>query len=262
MEISAYEQERLNNIVRNNEVLASLGLLEPGLLLADEVRTPPPVRAKRERHAAEATQNSNPTRGLRPKRSTPTPSGCNAAEQPRRRSKREEKSDAGLGGKDGGFATPKRGAVFKETKRPHAARARPELSLEEMAALADHLGATGWLEMLERDFLREPETYTRFWRSPANEAQVQAVMSKLIALASGEGVRHPTAKKAPPFMQGEPLTLEHDLAALLEQADEWTRRWGPDMCNGWSLSQPLKRMNAFQTFITGGFDMAAHLEPC
>lgn len=239
-----YELEREANIKRNHEKLVQLGLAPAAR--AECLSTPPALARKRVvREAEHAAERRCSPRLLELQQEEP------------RRSYRPARAASGQENDD--FATP--GA--SPAKKPKARRGRgsqPELSNEELRALGARFGSTEWLVEIEERFLRDPVASRSFFNAQS-DANVQTVMRQLHKMASGDGIPHPRNKDAPPFLAGKALTVEHEVGALLLDADDWLDEWGRDLSNGWLLKHPLKKLLAFQQFLSDGHrNLAAHLE--
>lgn len=255
-EMSDYERARLENIARNEAVLGSLGLLKAKAPAELMLSTPPLVRKRArdpDQHAAAERRCSPRLLELQ----------AEEAASPRRSTRVGRDTRIASGQENDGFASPTASAARKEKRRHMGARAgrrgaAPELSNEELRALGERFGPTEWLVEME-SFLRDHSKSHTFFNAQSEE-NVRSVMRQLHKLASGNGVAHPRAS-APPFMDGDALTLEHNAGALVCAAHEWLDKWGRDLSNGWLLTHPLKKLQAFQQYLRDGHrNMAAHLE--
>ena len=131
-------------------------------------------------------------------------------------------------------------------------RRRKEWTFELASLPEETLAKLRKVDLLEgmRAFLETDKWHCEWFDRPASETNVSRVMRQLERLASGEGVQHPRSRrKGSCFMEGEALTLAHDMEQLYQEAWNFTDVHGRDLGNGWLLHHPIKKCYAFQQHL-------------
>jgi hypothetical protein len=208
---SNYELLRLQRIQRNNDRLASLGLLDKRPLKSSQaIRTPP-------KKAARKIVSPSPKRVSRRLRNQPAPSSSALFDDPPR-------------------------IQPKAVRRPRriVEELTSSLTTEQKERISSKLANEDFLDKLQ-DFLLDVDKV-----SSANASRVIRAMTKL---SSGQGVRAPQWPEDCYFLRGQKVGLTADVSELIERGRECEEEWGPDLGNGWLYNHPLRKLAMFQSYL-------------
>ena len=74
---------------------------------------------------------------------------------------------------------------------------------------------------------------------------------------SGEGVTYAYWPDGVVFRKGEPVTMQSDISAIIEDARDYEDQYGEDRGHGWLLNHPLRKLLFYQHYL----DTKARLAP-
>mmetsp|Transcript_10545 Transcript_10545/g.23367 ORF Transcript_10545/g.23367 Transcript_10545/m.23367 type:complete len:247 (+) Transcript_10545:132-872(+) len=238
-QVSPYEQARLDKIKRNNERLASLGLLD----------------AKKRVRASVARKQpqppSTPKRTLRKTRAAATSAVTPSPARSSRRLKRKPVQFEPLLDDDESIRIVRK--KFKEVKRKTKTNtsgfkcdipnvSSSPLTVKEKAVIG---------KKMEGDFLEKFEDYVTNVDTLSDQNR-RNVLRQITKLATGEGIRYESKAYGWPddcyFIKGTKVGPTDDILKLMDIGRECEDEWGRDHGNGWLLSHPLKKLYMFQQY--------------
>ena len=74
---------------------------------------------------------------------------------------------------------------------------------------------------------------------------------------SGEGVTYAYWPDGVVFRKGEPVTMQSDISAIIDDARDYEDQYGEDRGHGWLLNHPLRKLLFYQHYL----DTKARLAP-
>eukprot|EP00584_Thalassiosira_punctigera_P009916 CAMPEP_0172534772 /NCGR_PEP_ID=MMETSP1067-20121228/7025_1 /TAXON_ID=265564 ORGANISM="Thalassiosira punctigera, Strain Tpunct2005C2" /NCGR_SAMPLE_ID=MMETSP1067 /ASSEMBLY_ACC=CAM_ASM_000444 /LENGTH=244 /DNA_ID=CAMNT_0013319605 /DNA_START=79 /DNA_END=813 /DNA_ORIENTATION=- len=235
--LSPYEQARLDKIKRNQERLASLGLVDA---------------KKRVRSAARGQRRQPVTprkRTLRKKRAiTPSPPRSS------RRLKRKPVQYTPLMDDDEALreARKKFKVVKKMIKTTTSSNFRCEIPTDVWSSPLTVAQKALIGKKMEGDFLGKFEDYVTEVDT-LSEQNRRNVLRQITKLAMGEGIRYESKAYGWPegcyFLKGTKVCPTNDVLKLIEIGQQCEDEWGRDHGNGWLLSHPLKKLYQFQQYL-------------
>ena len=92
---------------------------------------------------------------------------------------------------------------------------------------------------------------------PVSEQNRRSVMRQVRKLVSGEGVTYAYWPDGVVFRKGEPVTMQSDISAIIEDARDYEDQYGEDRGHGWLLNHPLRKLLFYQHYL----DTKARLAP-
>ena len=216
---SSYELLRIQRIQRNNERLASLGLLDkPKFKPSKFAKTPPKKAAKK----------------------IVSPS-------PRRVSKRLQNQPAP------DDLVPPTTDVSHSTYIDQtiiSRRPRPRRIVEQLTptTLTPEQKAIITKKIPEKDFLDKLQDYL-LNVDQISSANLTRVLRSMVKLSSGQGVRAPHWPDDCYFLRGENVGPAADVEELIERGRDCEEEWGRDRGNGWLYNHPLRKLALFQSYL-------------
>ena len=81
-----------------------------------------------------------------------------------------------------------------------------------------------------------------------SSTNTQRVMRQVKLMVSGRGIVNPNDHRGV-FMENRKLHVDDDVSELLNIADDFFEKYGPDYGNGWLVTQPLKKLANFQNYL-------------
>ena len=113
----------------------------------------------------------------------------------------------------------------------------------------------------QRAALPEGFTMDAFIESPVikelSEQNRRSVIRQVRKLVSGEGVTYSYWPDNVVFRKGEPVTMQSDISAIIEDARDYEDQYGEDRGHGWLLNHPLRKLLFYQHYL----DTKARLAP-
>ena len=206
---STYELLRIKRIERNNERLASLGLLNKPKFKS--AKTPP-------KKAVKKIVSPSPRRVSKRLQNQPAPNVQPIEDVP-------------------------------QIDRTIAHRPRPRRIVEELAlTLTTKQKNIISKKISDDDFLHKLEDY-RFSVDQISSNNMDRVMRSMVKLSSGQGVRARHWPEGCYFLRGEKVGPAADVEALIERGRECEEEWGRDLGNGWLYNHPLRKLALFQSYL-------------
>ncbi|CAH0376842.1 unnamed protein product [Pelagomonas calceolata] len=106
---------------------------------------------------------------------------------------------------------------------------------------------------------------SRRWRAwmgpdgehPVSEQNRRSVIRQVRKLVSGEGVTYSYWPEGRVFRKDEPVTMQSDISAIIEDARDYEDQYGEDRGHGWLLNHPLRKLLFYQHYL----DTKARLAP-
>jgi len=92
---------------------------------------------------------------------------------------------------------------------------------------------------------------------PVSEQNRRSVMRQVRKLVSGEGVTYAYWPKGVVFRKDEPVTMQSDISAIIDDARDYEDQYGEDRGHGWLLNHPLRKLLFYQHYL----DTKARLAP-
>ena len=92
---------------------------------------------------------------------------------------------------------------------------------------------------------------------PVSEQNRRSVIRQVRKLVSGEGVTYSYWPEGVAFRKGEPVTMQSDISAIIEDARDYEDQYGEDRGHGWLLNHPLRKLLFYQHYL----DTKARLAP-
>ena len=92
---------------------------------------------------------------------------------------------------------------------------------------------------------------------PVSEQNRRSVMRQVRKLVSGEGVTYGYWPKGVVFRKDEPVTMQSDISAIIDDARDYEDQYGEDRGHGWLLNHPLRKLLFYQHYL----DTKARLAP-
>ena len=92
---------------------------------------------------------------------------------------------------------------------------------------------------------------------PVSEQNRRSVMRQVRKLVSGEGVTYAYWPVNVVFRKDEPVTMQSDISAIIDDARDYEDRYGEDRGHGWLLNHPLRKLLFYQHYL----DTKARLAP-
>ena len=243
---SQYEIERDERIKRNEAFMLSIGI-DPhggGYMKQNKKKAPPKPRLPRKKVPESERRRSSRLQGGTAEPERLTYDEWSDDERPRQRSR-------GSGGR----------------------RARKnrlvELSEEQRAALddfdMDDFEASASASFTKPRHRRDgviTGSCTHRWIGPDGEHPVseqnrRSVIRQVRKLVSGEGVTYAYWPDGVVFRKGEPVTMQSDISAIIEDARDYEDQYGEDRGHGWLLNHPLRKLLFYQHYL----DTKARLAP-
>ena len=209
--LSDYELLRLQRIKRNQDRLASLGLLHKNKHIKRIVKTP----------SRKATK----------KIVSPSP----------RTSRRLQNKPAAVAQL---LEDPPRiklsGSRHSRPRRLVEELTPTTLTPEQKKRICGRVSPDDFLGKLQ-DYLVDVEN--------ASSANIVRVLRSMKKLTSGQGVRAPQWPDDCYLLRGQKIGPEADVAELIERGRECEEDWGKDLGNGWLYSHPLRKLALFQRHL-------------
>lgn len=209
--LSDYELLRLQRIKRNQDRLASLGLLHKYKHIKRIVKTP-------SRKATKKIVSPSPrtSRRLQNKPAAVAP----LLEDPPR--------------------IKLSGSRHSRPRRIVEELTPTTLSPEQKKRICSRVSPDDFLDKLQ-DYLVDVEN--------ASSANIARVLRSMKKLTSGQGVRAPQWPDDCYLLRGQKIGPEADVAELIERGRECEDDWGRDLGNGWLYSHPLRKLALFQRHL-------------
>ena len=210
--LSDYELLRLQRIQRNQDRLASLGLLHKDKHVRRIVKSPSRKKSK--------TKIVSPS----PKRTSRRLQNQPAAEAPLLED------------------PPRITLAERDHSRPRriAEDLTPTLTPEQKKRICSRVSPDDFLDKLQ-DYLVNVEN--------ASSANIARVLRSMKKLSSGQGVRAPQWPDDCYLLRGQKVGPEANVAELIERGRECEEDWGRDLGNGWLYSHPLRKLAMFQRHL-------------
>jgi len=235
---SPYEQARLDKIKRNNDRLASLGLVGAKKRVRSSMS-----RKQKAQPSTPKKRTLGRTRSASTAASTPSPARTS------RRLKRKPVQFEPLMDDDESVRIVRK--KFKEIKRKTKTSGfkcdipdsvSSPLTAKEKAVIK---------KKMEGDFLAKFEDYVTEVDTLSDQNR-RNVLRQITKLATGEGIRYESKAYGWPddcyFIKGTKVGPTDDILKLMDIGRECEDEWGRDHGNGWLLSHPLKKLYMFQQY--------------
>jgi hypothetical protein len=92
---------------------------------------------------------------------------------------------------------------------------------------------------------------------PVSEQNRRSVIRQVRKLVSGEGVTYKYWPEGVIFRKDEPVTMQSDISAIIDDARDCEDQYGEDRGHGWLLNHPLRKLLFYQHYL----DTKARLAP-